>query len=73
MNIEQRLSELAALPVAERLLVLQTVWNNFDDALAINTTSLQQAELDRRLDAHETNPDDSLCWDQVLNQLRGKL
>ncbi len=32
----------------------------------------QRAELDRRLDAYEANPDDVLTWDEVLRRVRGR-
>ena len=42
-------------------------------SLPVALSAEQQAELARRLEAYKTNPEDVLTWDQVLEQLRGRL
>jgi len=74
MNVDNTIHMLTNLSVADRLRVVEAVWNSLDaepDAPALSPE--QRAELDRRLDDLEAHPDKLLTWDQVLEQLRGKL
>ena len=73
MDIQQTLSELTALPVPDRLHVLETLWDSIDAETPVELSPAEQSEINRRLDAHEANPDELLTWDQVLDQLREKL
>ena len=73
MDIRQTLSELTALPVADRLHVLETIWDSIDAGTPVDLSPAERSEINRRLDAHEANPDELLTWDQVLDQLREKL
>ncbi len=74
MNVDSTINELKLLSVPERLKVVEAVWDSLTDETAPAPPSLEQrAELDRRLDAYEANPDDTLTWDQVLERLRGRL
>ena len=72
MDVNQALSELTALPVAERLRVVESLWNSIESDTPVSLSPDQRAELDRRVRAHETNPDELLSWDQVLDRLRMK-
>lgn len=73
MNIQQTISELTALPVAQRLRVVETVWNSISSEAPVAVSPEDRLEIERRLDAHEAHPDELLTWDQVLDDLRGKL
>ena len=74
LDVERTIHELKALPVDERLKVVEAVWDSIaDDAPPVPLPPQHRAELDRRLDAYEAEPDDLLTWDQVLEQLRGRL
>jgi len=74
IDIEHAIDELKGLPVAERLRVVEAVWDSIaEDAGPATLSPEQRAELDRRLDAYEANPQDVLTWDEVLERLRGRL
>lgn len=73
MDIQHTLSELTALPVAQRLRVVETVWNSIPSDAPVALSPEDRLEIERRLDAHEAHPDELLTWDQVLDELRGKL
>ncbi|MDC0935869.1 addiction module protein [Pirellulales bacterium] len=69
MDLQQTLSELAALPVADRLRVVESLWNSMDsEAIAVSPD--QREEIMRRVKSHERNPDEVLTWEQVLDRLR---
>ncbi len=76
MNIDlgQTIHDLKSLPVAQRLEVVEAVWNSIaEDPTPVALSEEQRAELDRRLEAYKANPEDVLTWNQVLEQLRGRL
>ncbi|MAT72947.1 MAG: toxin [Planctomycetaceae bacterium] len=70
MNLNQTLTELTALPLDDRLRVVESLWNSMGPEEPVTLSPEQRAELDRRIAAHEANPDELLSWDQVLDRLR---
>jgi putative addiction module component (TIGR02574 family) len=51
------LAEVLALPVAERLKLVETIWDSITEVPeALQLTTAQEAELDRRLDAYRKDP-----------------
>lgn len=72
MNLDQTLSELTTLPVADRLRVVESLWDSIDADVPVSISPDQRAEIGRRVKAHEENPDDLLTWDEVLDRLRDR-
>jgi putative addiction module component (TIGR02574 family) len=57
------LEEVLRLPVLERIRVVETIWASIvADPEAVELSDEQKAELDRRLDAFENNPDQGSSW-----------
>jgi putative addiction module component (TIGR02574 family) len=58
-----------ALSIAERLQLVGDVWDSIatdqPDASALPLTATERAELDRRLDAHTTDPRTAVPWREV--------
>jgi putative addiction module component (TIGR02574 family) len=73
VDVTRTIDELCALPVDERLKVVTAVWDSLPEETAVPISPEQRAELNRRLDAYEANPEQVLTWNQVLEQLRGRL
>lgn len=73
VNVARTIDELRALSVDDRLKVVEAVWDSLPEEVAGPASPQQRAELNRRLDAYEANPQDVLTWDQVLERLRGRL
>lgn len=69
-NLQQTLAELVELSLADRLQIVTSLWDSIPADAPIEISPEQQAELDRRIAAHEKNPEDLLTWDQVLAALR---
>ena len=68
------MDNLRTLSIVERIRLVEDLWDSIaSDQAALSLTDEQRAELDRRLDAYEANPEQLLTWDQVLEQLRGRL
>jgi len=68
-----RLSEVLELPVAERLKLVEAIWDSIaevPDALVL--TEAQRTELDRRLDDYENNPEAGSPWHEVKARVLGR-
>ena len=72
MNLDRTLSELTSLPIADRLRVVESLWESIEAYAPVSVSPEQRAEIDRRVEAHERNPDELLTWDEVLDQLRDR-
>jgi putative addiction module component (TIGR02574 family) len=60
------LEEVFQLPVAERIRIVEVIWDSIADSPeAVDLTEDQKAELDRRLAALEANPKAGSSWDEV--------
>ena len=70
MDINETLSELTALPVTDRLRVVESLWDSIESDTPVSLAPEQRDEIKRRIEAHEQNPDELLTWDEVLDQLR---
>lgn len=73
VDVPRTIDELCALPIGDRLKVVAAVWDSLPEEAAVPVSAAQCAELNRRLDAYEANPEQLLSWDQVLEQLRGRM
>ncbi len=73
VDVGRAIDDLRSLSVEDRMRVVQAVWDTLPEQAASPTSAEQAAELNRRLDAYEADPDDLLTWDEVLEQLRGRL
>jgi putative addiction module component (TIGR02574 family) len=72
MNLDQTLSELTSLPVTDRLRVVESLWDSIDAEAPVSVSPEQRAEIERRIQSHETNPGELLTWGDVLDQLRDR-
>lgn len=67
------MDDIRQLSVAERLLLVEEIWDSISDQPDSWTLSPEQrAELKRRAAAHRDNPDDGLTWDEVKAGLRNR-
>ena len=65
MNIQQTLAELTALPVDDRLRLVQLLWDSIPSDAAMTVSRDQQTELDRRVAAHETDPGSAISREEL--------
>ena len=66
-----QLSDILQLTIAERIQLAEDIWDSvaaFPEAVPL--TDAQKEELDRRLRAHATNPDEGISWDEMKDRLR---
>jgi putative addiction module component (TIGR02574 family) len=65
--------EIRSLPVPERLILVEQIWDSIaEDQEQIELTDAQKAELDRRLAAHEDSPESGATWEEVEKRLRSR-
>ena len=63
-------AEFSALSPAERILLVEEIWDRIAaEPAAVPISPAQRAELDRRLDALESNPDAGRPWTEVRAEL----
>ena len=70
MTVDQTIQTLTHLPVADRLLIAEALWDSFTESDLPPLSGSQQAELDTRIAAHELDPSTALSRDEVEIRLR---
>ena len=62
--------EIRQLPVAERIDLVEQIWESIvEDESQFELTEAQRAELDRRLAAHRESPDRGAPWEHVKRRV----
>ncbi len=69
MDLNETLSQLTSLPVADRLRLVESLWDSIEADTPVSLSTERREELERRLAAHEAHPEDSLSWEQVVEKL----
>ena len=68
-----QLEQLLNLSVEDRIQLVEAIWDSIaDDPDSLPVTEAQRAELDRRLAAHQRDPDATRAWPQVRDELKRK-
>lgn len=58
------------LPLAERIELVEVLWESItQDGYEPPLTPAQATELDRRLEAHQRNPEDVVSWESIKEVL----
>ncbi len=70
MNVDRALSELSALSVDERLRIVQMLWDSIPPEAEVTVTPEQGAELQRRMAAHQADPNSALTREELERRLR---
>ena len=60
-----------SLSVSERIQLVEDIWDSIveENPESIQLTPAQQAEVKRRLDAHDADPNSAVSWDDVRSEL----
>lgn len=70
IDTAQALTELTALPIHDRLRVVESLWDSSPPDSPVEVSHGERVELQRRIAAHERWPEQLLTWDEVLDRLR---
>jgi putative addiction module component (TIGR02574 family) len=73
MQAKPTLADLLELSPAERLLLVEELWDSLmNEPDAVPHTDAQREKLDRRLEAHRCNPNAGSSWEEVKARVLGK-
>lgn len=68
---QELIAEILALPVAERMRLIEAIWDSISAAPeALPLTQWQKDELDRRLAEFEVDPDSGASLEEVFARIR---
>ena len=75
MNTQSaQLTEILQLSIAERIQLVEDIWDSIATVPeAIALTEEQQAELNRRLEAYQANPNEGISWNDLKEKLRQRI
>jgi putative addiction module component (TIGR02574 family) len=63
-------AEIRSLSIHERIRLVQQIWDSIvNDEGSLQLNDAQKAELDRRIEAHNTKPDRGSPWEVVNKRL----
>ncbi len=67
------LDAIRAMSVADRLALVEEIWNSIsDDPTGVPVSEAQLEEARRRVGAHESDPSTAIPWDRAERDLRRK-
>ena len=70
MNTTSILTEIGKLSVEEQVVLVQRIWDGIADSdTPLELTDTQKAEISRRSDELDANPDLAIPWDEVKRSL----
>jgi putative addiction module component (TIGR02574 family) len=65
--------DFSQLSVAERIILVEQIWDSIAaDQAGVPLTPAQEAELDRRMEAHRRSPQEGASWEEVKARIQGK-
>ena len=74
MSAEPIIETFRELPAAEKIRLVQQLWDEIaEEAARLPLTESQRRLLDERIDEHEAYPDDVEPWDDARNDIPRKL
>ena len=72
MDIQQTLADLKALPIDDRLRLVQLLWDSIPADTKVTVPRDQQIELDRRVAAHEADPDSAISREELERRVKDR-
>jgi putative addiction module component (TIGR02574 family) len=63
-------SEIKKLSVAERILIVEEIWDSIAaEQESVQLTEAQKTELDRRITSCDSSPDEGQSWEEIKRRL----
>ena len=72
MDIQQTLADLAALPIDDRLQLVQLLWDSIPAEAEVTVSDDQQIELNRRIAAHDADPESAISREDLERRLKDR-
>jgi putative addiction module component (TIGR02574 family) len=74
VNADPIIESFRRLPAAEKIRLVQRLWDEIaDEAARLPLTTAQRRLLDERIDEHEAKPDDVEPWEHARDDILKKL
>ena len=70
MNIDQTISDLFNLSVDDRLPIVQKLWDSIPPDTEVTVSPDQRAELERRIAAHDADPNSAVSRDEIERRIQ---
>lgn len=64
-------AEILAMPVADRMALVEKIWESISNERAVPLSDEQRRILEERLAEHRANPNSGTPWKQVKKELLG--
>ena len=65
------LTQVAELSLEERIILVQEIWDRIaEDRQSLPLTEAQHAVLNQRLEAHKSNPEQVVAWEEIKSKYR---
>ena len=66
-------SEIRRLSIAERILIVEEIWDSIAaDQESMEVTEAQRSELDRRLASYNASPNEGKSWEEIRRRLKAE-
>ncbi len=72
MTIEQAISQITQLPIAEQLRIINTIWDSMPNSAATELSESQRNELDRRMERYRKDPSTALTESELREKLKAR-
>lgn len=70
MEFSETTQEIKKLSVAERILLVEEIWDSIvAEQESLEVTEAQQRELDRRLETYKCSPEAGSSWEEVKERV----
>jgi putative addiction module component (TIGR02574 family) len=70
MEQTEAFREIKKLSVAERILLIEEIWDSIvAEQQSLEITEDNRRELNRRLEAYQTSPEEGSSWDEVKQRI----
>jgi putative addiction module component (TIGR02574 family) len=72
MTIEQAISQISQLPIAEQLQIINSIWDNMGTDAGSSLTNAQREELDRRMTKYRDDPSTAITESELREKLKAR-
>lgn len=69
MTADQLIADIAALPVDDRLRIVQAIWDSLPADAGVGLSPEQQEELDHRMERYREDPTSTMSLEQLKDRL----
>ena len=69
LTMSTNLSDILRLPVDQRIKLVEDIWDSIAvESGAVQLTSAQRQELDRRIEDYKNDPSGNIPWEEIKSQ-----